>query len=92
MSSDHKTRQAPVGRHALIYFGKLGLNIVLTFNGKQVSDNFSNCTNRKSFKLFRDSGFSKVPFIVIVMPECFYRASSKDPGFPPNSIAGMTAP
>jgi len=24
------------------------------------------------------------------MPEWFYRASSKDPGFPLNSIAGMT--
>jgi hypothetical protein len=34
---------------------------------------------------------SKVPFIVIVMPEWFYRASSKNPGFPLNSIAGMTA-
>jgi hypothetical protein len=31
------------------------------------------------------------PFIVIVMPEWFYRASSKNPGFPLNSIAGMTA-
>ncbi|MEW6521388.1 MAG: hypothetical protein AB1461_18465 [Thermodesulfobacteriota bacterium] len=30
-------------------------------------------------------------YIVIVMPEWFYRASSKNPGFPPNSIAGMTA-
>jgi len=39
----------------------------------------------------RDSGFSKVPFIVIVMAECFYRESSKDPGFPLNSIAGITA-
>ncbi|MDD2390440.1 MAG: hypothetical protein PHP23_12010 [Desulfobacterales bacterium] len=43
----------------------------------------------QSFLDLRGSGFSKVPFIVIVMPECFYRASSKDPGFPLNSIAEM---
>jgi len=32
-----------------------------------------------------------LPFIIIVMPEWFCRASRKDPGFPLNSIAGMTA-
>jgi hypothetical protein len=42
-------------------------------------------------EVLRDLEISKVPFIVIVMPEWFYRASSKDPGFPLNSIAGMTA-
>jgi len=34
---------------------------------------------------------TNLPFIVIVMPEWFYRASSKNSGFPLNSIAGMTA-
>ncbi|MBI5558161.1 MAG: hypothetical protein HY885_11030 [Deltaproteobacteria bacterium] len=43
-------------------------------------------------KLLRGLEISKVPFIVIVMPECFYRASSKNTGFPLNSIAGMTPP
>jgi hypothetical protein len=41
--------------------------------------------------LMRDLEVSKVPFIVTVMPEWFYQTSSKDPGFPLNSIAGMTA-
>jgi len=40
---------------------------------------------------FREMEITNLPFIVIVMPEWFYRASSKNPGFPLNSIAGMTA-
>jgi len=40
---------------------------------------------------FREMEITNLPFIVIVMPEWFYRASSKNTGFPLNRIAGMTA-
>jgi len=49
------------------------------------------CHQGAEFIKLRVMEITNLPFIVIVMLEWFYRASSKNPGFPLNSIAGMTA-
>jgi len=77
-------------------FLTISISFILSRNQEDIKQNLKKIYpyHFKGFainRLLRGIEITNLPFTVIVMPECFYRASSKNFGFPLNSIAGMTA-